>query len=53
MSLKDIFDRRENQLRRVLDALPNRDRAETLAIVLSWMSINDVERMLETLEKPQ
>jgi hypothetical protein len=51
--LREILGKRDEQTRRVLAALGRHDRESTVSIILSWMSIDDVEHMLLTLEKPQ
>lgn len=47
----EVFEKRENQLGRVHKALEHFDIMTELSIILSWMSVVDVDAMLEILEK--
>lgn len=49
--LSGVYGRRDDQLRRVKKALAHLPYTERMMVVLSWMSIDDVDTMLETLEK--
>ena len=50
MSIDDIAKRRDEQFKRVIAALGFMEPKRAVSIILMWMSIDDVEAMLKTLE---
>ncbi len=49
--LDAIIKRRNNQIERVIKALEYDTKEKAISILVMWLSADDVDSMLETLEK--
>lgn len=52
-NLEKVIQKREEQTSRVTAALGHLPQERIVCTLLSWMSIDEVERMLETLERSE
>lgn len=50
-NLIEVIDKRNEQTQRVMKALGGHDRSFAIHVLLSWMSVEDVDAMLEMIEK--